>query len=244
MKLTVIGCWGGYPKTNEASAGYLLEHDNFHLLIDCGSAVLSKLPNFLPVEKLDAVILSHYHADHIADIGVLQHARLIQSFLGEKLKPLPIYGHPFDADEFSKLTFKDITEGKAYDEQNTLSVGPFRIQFERTIHPAVCYAMRIEAGGKVLVYTADTSIKEEYYSFSQHADLLLAECNFYAGMDGKSAGHMNSEDVGKLAKNANVKKLVLTHLPHFGDVENLITEAEKFYQGPISLAKYGESYEL
>lgn len=244
MKLTIIGCWGGYPKVNEASAGYLLEHEGFHLLIDCGSGVLSKLPNFLPVEKLDAVILSHYHEDHIADIGVLQHARLIQSIVGGKLKTLPIYGHPFDENAFSKLTFKDITVGKAYDGQNPLTIGPFHIQFERTIHPAICFAMRIECDGKVLVFTGDTVYKDEYISFVKDCDLLLSECNFYQGMDGKEAGHMNSEEVGRLAAEGNVKKLVLTHLPQFGQVEKLVVEAEQFYHGPVFLAKYGETYEL
>ena len=83
MKLTVIGHWGGYPKQNEASSGYLLSHNGFHLLIDCGSGVLSQLQNYMQPEDIDAVIISHYHPDHIADIGVLQHARLIKKFLGE-----------------------------------------------------------------------------------------------------------------------------------------------------------------
>lgn len=240
MKLTIVGFWGGYPKANEASSGYLLEHNGFKLLLDCGSGVLSKLQNFLMPEELDGVILSHYHADHIADIGVLQHARLIQGFLGKKVPTLPIYGHQLDEEAFSKLTYKQITEGIAYNPQNTLSVGPFAIQFLRTNHPAPCFAMRIEAEGKTLVYTGDTSFKEELISFSTEADLLLAECNFYPEQDGKAAGHMNSLDVGRLACDANVKEVILTHLPHYGEVTNLIQEASSVYEGSISLAEYGK----
>ncbi|MFE8700270.1 MBL fold metallo-hydrolase [Cytobacillus sp. FJAT-54145] len=244
MKLTTVGFWGGYPKVNEASSGYLLEHDGFNLLIDCGSSVLAKLQNFVQPEELDAVILSHYHPDHIADIGVLQHARLIQGFLGKEMNTLPIYAHSLDQQEFAKLTYKNITQGIAYDPNQTLKVGPFTVQFLLTVHPAPCYAMRFEVDGKSFVYTADTAYKEEFIGFCQDADLLLCECNFYSNQDGKGAGHMNSFDAGNLATQANVKQLVLTHLPHYGELTNLVNEASQKYAGPISLASFGQSVNL
>ena len=236
MKLTIIGYWGGYPKINGASAGYLLEHNGYQLLLDCGSGVLSKLQNVLPPENLNAVILSHYHPDHIADIGVLQHARLIQGFLGKKMDNLPIYGHMLDKLEFSKLTYKEITKGIAYDPDRVLDLGPFKINFLKTNHPAPCYAMRIEADGKSLVYTGDSSFKEEFIEFSKDADLLLCECNFYGSQNGSSAGHMNSYDAGRLAAGALARQLMLTHLPHYGDIEQLILEASTQYTGIIKLA--------
>ncbi|MED3623058.1 MBL fold metallo-hydrolase [Bacillus thermocopriae] len=236
MKLTVIGFWGGYPKKNAASAGYLLEHEGFQLLIDCGSGVLSKLQNVLAPEELDAVILSHYHPDHIADIGVLQHARLIQGFLGKEVPTLPIYGHSFNKQEFSKLTYKNITKGVAYDPSQLLTVGPFNISFLKTDHPVPCYAMKIEAGGKKLVYTADSAFKEEFIGFSIGADVLLCECNFYGGQDGKSAGHMNSIEAGQFAQQAAVHQLILTHLPHYGNLSDLLYEASREFTGIIKLA--------
>lgn len=236
MQLHIIGCWGGYPKANEASSGYLLECDGFQLLIDCGSGVLSKLQNTLLPKQIDSVILSHYHSDHIADIGVLQHARLIQGILGGALPNLPIYGHQLDTQEFAKLTYKEITKGVAYDPQASLTVGPFMIHFLQTVHPVPCFAMRIEAHGKAVVYTGDTSFKSELIDFCKNADLLLSECNFYGNMDAKGAGHMTSIDCGTLAKEANVKELVLTHLPHFGHLPQLVEEAAQHFAGKISLA--------
>ncbi|PWW27779.1 ribonuclease BN (tRNA processing enzyme) [Cytobacillus oceanisediminis] len=242
MKLTVIGGWGGYPKAEGASSGYLLEHEGFHLLIDCGSGVLAKMQNFFQPEDLDSVIISHYHPDHIADIGVLQHARLIQGFLGKKSGTLPIYGHTLDQQEFAKLTYKDITKGVAYNPEEVLSAGPFLIRFLKTNHPVPCYAMRIEAGGKTLIYTADTSYKEELETFSDNADLLVCECNFYGHQNGKNAGHMTSLDAGILASKANVKNLLLTHLPHYGELQKLKEEAASKYNGPISIADYQWSH--
>lgn len=244
MKLTVIGYWGGYPKTNGASSGYLLEHEGFHLLIDCGSGVLAKLQNVLEPEDLNAVIISHYHPDHTADIGVLQHARLIQGFLGKDFPTLPIYGHHYDQYEFTKLTYKNITKGIPYDPAESLAVGPFQISFLKTEHPAPCYAMRIEAAGKVIVYTADSAFKEEFIQFSQSADVLLCECNFYGHQNGKSAGHMNSLEAGSLAANAGVKQLILTHLPHYGKLSELLREASGEFAGIIKLAEEFQTISL
>lgn len=244
MKLTIIGCWGGYPKANEASAGYLLEHNGFQLLLDCGSGVLSKLQTLIEPENLDGVIISHYHSDHIADIGVLQHARLIQGFLGKRIACLPIYGHTYNQQEFEKLTYKEITKGIPYQEGETLIVGPFSIQFMRTNHPVDCFAMRIETEGKVLMYTGDTSYKDELVKFAKDADLLLCECNFYGNQNAKNAGHMTSLDGGRLAKAASVKHLVLTHLPHYGNLEQLKEEASTIYNGSISQACFGLSFTI
>ncbi|WP_394233211.1 MBL fold metallo-hydrolase [Niallia oryzisoli] len=244
MEIIVIGPWGGYPKVNEASAGYLLVHEGFHVLIDCGSGVLSKLQNIVEPEVLNAAVISHYHPDHNADIGVLQHARLIKGFLGQTMDCLPIYAHPFNQHEFSKLTYKNITKGVSYQDDDVLEIGPFVVRFLRTSHPVECFAIRFEAGGKAVVYTADTAFKEELITFSNHADLLLCECNFYGHQDGSKAGHMTSLQAGKLAKEANVKQLVLTHLPHYGRLEQLQEEASTMYQGPIKLARFGLNIKL
>lgn len=237
MELTIIGFWGGYPKTNQASSGYLLEHNGYRLLIDCGSGVLAKFQNVIQPEELDAVILSHYHPDHSADIGVLQHARLIQGILGKQMNTLPIYGHHLDSYEFTKLTFKNSTKGIAFDPAEILLTGPFRISFLKTDHPVPCYAMRVEAGGKAIVYTGDGSFKDELIDFSQYADLLLSECNFYGNEEGKKAGHMTSIEAGELAERAGVKQLCLTHLPHYGNTHELISEAATRYSGVIKLAE-------
>ncbi|WP_026692674.1 MBL fold metallo-hydrolase [Peribacillus kribbensis] len=242
MKLTILGCWGGYPAQNDASAGYLLEHEDFTLLVDCGSAVLSKLQNHTAPRNLNGVILSHYDADHIADIGVLQHALLIDKMLGNEKEALPIYGHTLDSKGFSSLTYKDITKGAAYSDEEALEIGPFTFTFLKTRHGAPCFAIRIECDGRTMVYTGDTSYFEELADFSKDADLLLCESNFYKGMDGEKAGHMTSTDAGTLAQKAEVKLLVLTHLPHFGEVSQLQEQAAEVFERQIIIARSGMEY--
>ncbi|MBM7659858.1 ribonuclease BN (tRNA processing enzyme) [Bacillus mesophilus] len=239
MKLTVIGYWGGYPAKNEATSGYLFEDEDFKLLVDCGSGVISQLQNYINPENLDAVILSHYHHDHVCDLGTLQYARLIKGYLGENLPSLPVYGHQEDEPNFANLTYKEITTGVVYNPTETIQVGPFRISFLKTKHPAPCYAMRIETINAKVTYTADTSFFDEMISFAKDSDLLICECNLYKGMDGQGSGHMTSTDAGKLAMEAQVGEMLLTHLPHFGTHSDLIQEAKEQYMGKIELAKSG-----
>ncbi|RBW69301.1 MBL fold metallo-hydrolase [Bacillus taeanensis] len=243
MKVTILGQWGGFPKVNGASSGYLFQHEGFNLLVDCGSAVLSKVQNYIEVEELDAVILSHYHPDHIADIGPLQHGRLVKHHLGKKQINLPIYGHTFNQLEFSRLTYKTFTRGVPYNPDEPLKVGPFTITFMKTKHPVDCYAMRITDGYSTVVYTADSSYLASFISFSKDADLFLCECNLYADMDGTEMGHMNSTDAAAIAASSNVKNLVLTHLPHFGELKELVNDAKRSFSGEVQLAEEGWVWE-
>lgn len=242
MKITVIGYWGGFPARDGATSAYLIEKNNFSLLIDVGSGSLSKLQKYKAVSDLDAVILSHYHHDHIADIGVLQYAKLIEFYVKGFDKILPIYGHTKNKEEFESLTHQ-YTKGIAYQPEQILKVGPFTIQFLETVHPVPCYGMRITDGENVIVYTADTSYKKEWNDFAKDADLLVTDCNYYAGQDGKNAGHMNSEEGAKIAEAAGVKTLMLSHLPQFGNLQQLAQEAKQHFNGVIKLAEEGMVWE-
>jgi len=243
MKVTIVGMWGSYPKVNGATSGYLFQSQDFHLLVDCGSAVLSKLQQYVDVEKLDAVILSHYHSDHTADIGPLQHARLVKRHMGIEQKTLPIYGHPFDEAEFAKLTSDPDTLGAAFHPEEPLQIGPFTITFLKTDHPVPCYAMRITDGNATVVYSADSAYKDELKEFAKHADIFICECSFYKNMDASNFGHMNSVEAATIAKDAEVKTLVLTHLPQFGNLHNLVTEAKEVFSGHVILAEEGWSWQ-
>ncbi|RXI98388.1 MBL fold metallo-hydrolase [Anaerobacillus alkaliphilus] len=244
MKLTVIGHWGAYPEAGDATSCYLLEHDNFKLLIDCGSGALSQLQNFCSLHEIDALIISHYHHDHIADIGPLQYSRLIDRDIDKTAKPLMVYGHPYDQEEFQKLAYPPHVLSYIYNEEHESKIGPFTIRYLETQHKAKCFAMRIELNGKSIVYTADSSYMETFNEFANEADLFICETSFYAHQDGKPYGHMNSIEAATIANDARVQKLVLTHLPHFGDPEQLVKEAKSLYKGDTILAKKGLEFVL
>lgn len=228
MKLTILGFWGGYPTKNSGTSSYLLETEDYHLLIDVGSASLIALENHVDPLLLDGVILSHYHYDHIADLGVLQFTRQLKRMKNnlERAPMLPIYGHQGDNENFKRLTMDIVSEGIAYHEQEKIYIGPFEIQFMKTLHPVECYAMRITETktGKILIYTADSGYLPDFIPFSKDADVLLADTNLFNGMENHRV-HMTASEVGKIAKEADVKKVILTHLPQVGDLELLKAQA-------------------
>src|SRR5690625_1340966 len=131
MKLKIIGFWGGYPGKDGASSMYVLEKDGFLLMIDVGSGGLAKFQKYYHITDIDAVLISHYHADHIADVGVLQHARLVQSYITGIDEQLPIYGHQHDEEQFYRLNH-DFTNAVRYDSDNVLKIGLFFIRFLKT----------------------------------------------------------------------------------------------------------------
>ena len=241
MKLTALGVWGGYPTRDAGTTSYLLQsEEGFNFLLDAGSRAVTELEHELSPNDLDAIILSHYHEDHIADLGALRQYRQLQTV---KPEVLPIYGHQENEYEFSKLSLENVSEGIAYDVENGTSVGPFDIQFLKTVHPVICYAMRIveRATGQVLVYTGDTGYFAELVDFSKDADILLADVYFFKEHYTKYShmpNHLSSVEAGEIAAQANVKKLILTHLPQVGDLQVLREEAQEAAGNiPVDLAQ-------
>lgn len=245
MKLTVLGCLGAYPYKGEGTTGYLLESEGYHLLLDAGSTTLIQLEKILDPLALDAVILSHYHHDHIADLGVLQYYWQLFPKQAER-NVLPIYGHGEDSIHFNELTMAGITEGHDYLQTKQLELGPFSVTFMKTIHPVTCYAMRFveNSTGKIFVFTGDSGYLENFVDFAKDADLFLADTYLFAGNERHKA-HFTSQESGEIAAAAKVKKLVLTHLPQHGDLEQLKEEAAAAANGiPVELAAVQKIFEI
>lgn len=236
MKITVLGIYGGYPFNGVPSSSYLVQDSGFNLLLDAGSGSLLSLEENLDPLQLDAVLLSHYHHDHAADIGVLQYYWQLNS--GEKKHPiLDIYGHAQDPINFATLTLPQVTQGKVYQDYETLNLGPFKINFLRTIHPVPTYAIRIEnQSGEVLVYTGDTAYFDGLVDFAADADLLIADTNFAKDKTGR-IWHMTSVQSATLARNARVKKLLLSHLPQEVSFTQILSEASVIYSGAMIAEK-------
>ena len=228
MEWTILGCMGGYPTKDVGTTAYLLTSDDFRLLIDVGSNALLSLEHHLDPLDLDALILTHYHADHIADLGVLQYTfQLKEPAEGKAKKVLPIYGHT-ESEFFRLLEMTGVSEGIAYAPDETLELGPFRIRFLKTIHPVPCYALRIEeiATGKVFVFGADSAYLPAFVPFVKDADLFMADANLFNGNERHHA-HMTAGEVGAIAEEAAVKQLILTHLPQKGELSVLLGQAKE-----------------
>src|SRR5699024_539196 len=156
VKVTVLGFMGGYPSSTGATSTYLIEKDGYSILLDLGSGGLLTYQKYQKVPELQAVIVSHYHAAHIADIGVLQPALLVHSYFQDIPPIIPVYGHAESLEAFVSLAYH-YTMVVPYIERETLMLGPFFSRFLQTNHPVPCYGMRITDGRRTVVYTADTA---------------------------------------------------------------------------------------
>ncbi|HIY57556.1 MAG TPA: MBL fold metallo-hydrolase [Candidatus Tetragenococcus pullicola] len=246
MKLTVLGCLGAYPFKGKGTSSYLLQSEGFNLLIDAGSTTLTQLEKVIDPLELDAVILSHYHHDHIADLGVLQY--YWQLYPGaENRNLLPIYGHGRDKFHFQELSLPEVSQGYDYLQVEQLNLGPFSVTFMETIHPVVCYAMRFveNSTGKVFVFTGDSGYLESFVDFAKNSDLFLADTYLFEGNERHQA-HFTAKESGEIARLANVKKLVLTHLPQHGDLHKLKGQAARAAgkETIVELAAVGKVFEI
>lgn len=236
MDITVIGCWGAYPEKNEATSGYLVECGGAKILLDCGSGVLSRLQNHCALEELDAVVLTHTHADHIADAYSLEFAILVLMQIGERSKPLDVYANEAD---IGKLAFEypNCVRVHPIRAREATTIGDARLEFSENVHEIPCLAVRLTSPeGKTLVYSGDTGYCEALIELSRSADVLIVESSFYDIQTGRMKGHLTAGEAGKIAALAGAGQTILTHLPHYGERNQLVTEASRHYKGPIRLA--------
>src|SRR5699024_10398245 len=175
MKCTIVGMWGGFPKKNEPTSGYLVEKDGFAILLDAGSGVAAHVQNYIELNELHHLFISHYHYDHSVDLGAFMFGRMIGTYIGGTKKHLNIYG-PADEDVAGKVEETDFNTFHPYYENSTVNVGPFTLTFHKNTHPVETYAMKItDDEGQVLVYTADSSYEDSLTRFAQNADVLITE---------------------------------------------------------------------
>ncbi|MTV82935.1 MBL fold metallo-hydrolase [Secundilactobacillus folii] len=243
MKITVLGYYGGYPANGIGTSSYLIESNGFHLLMDCGSGALLSLEKVLDPLQLDAVILSHYHHDHVADVGVLQYYWQLHEER-PNLQTLPIYGPTADPLNFGSLTWPHASQGKGYGADDTLHIGPLTVSFLTMKHPVPAFGMRIVENqtGETLVFTADTDYIPELIPFAKNADLLMTDTNFFDDKTGPK-WHMTASESGRVAFEATVGQLLLTHLPQTGDLKALKQEAQESAGNiPVALADLRKTF--
>lgn len=243
MRLTVVGCAGSYPNGQSAASSYLLEHDGFALVIDMGSGALGPMHNYCEPARIDAVLLSHLHADHFLDMCPLFVAR---RYRPEGLPPrLPVYG-PGNTCERLQSAYGDDHEpmlSQVFDvaafPADEFSVGPFTVQVAQVDHPVECYGMRISAGGRTLAYSGDTAACDALVELAAGADVALFEASFRDGEDNPAGLHMTATDAARMARQAGAGRLVLTHMVAWHDNSEAADLAAAEFPGEVVVAQPG-----
>ena len=230
MELAVLGRYGPYPRIGGACSGYLVRQGQTQILVDCGAGVLARLIAETELGALDAVVLSHLHYDHCSDMGVLRYAlEQLEKRGGCKL-PLPVYAPKTPLDVHRLVEYPAFAPQAMADGQ-AATVGELTLTFHATEHPVETYAMRILGGGSTLFYTADTGYFDALPALCRGADVLLADaCYLDADLSGNAPVHLTARQAGMLAKEAGVKRVLLTHLWGGADtVEAVQIEVDNAY---------------
>jgi ribonuclease BN (tRNA processing enzyme) len=246
MRLTVLGGAGAWPPAGGACSGYLIEHDGFRLLVDPGYATLPRLLEILPAESIDAVLVSHGHPDHVADLNPLLRARVMRDGPISRLAAyaLPDALRPVLAlDRIEALT--DACEVHAFDAGEGFPIGPFAVESRQLPHSVPNAGFRIAAGRRSITYTGDAGPSDDLVELAGGTDLLLAEATYVESVPPPSAGTLNSAlEVGRQASRAGAARLLLTHLMPGTDPGASRTAAARWYGEWIGVASGGSIVEL
>lgn len=217
LSLTVLGSTGGFPAAGTATSGYLVEAGTTHLVLDLGSGTLSRLLGVLDIEDIDAVILSHLHFDHCADLFVLQYA--IQSEMARKERDRPLSVFAPDSPEAVQKLIDDspFFERIPIRDGMEVVIGDIAVRFFAVRHAVETYAVRLTSdSGETLFYTGDTGYFDGLSEYAEGADMILADTAFENGTprEGKPLMHMTPEEAENLRKTAHAGALLATHLPN------------------------------
>ena len=246
MRLTVIGCSGSAPGPASPASAYLVEHEGYTVLLDLGNGAFGSLLALAGAACVDAVYLSHLHADHCLDVApfIVWHRYSGQS----DRVPLPLYA-PMGADR--RLATAYDPDGGSIDDvfdvvpvgPGRWTLGPFRVTTARTAHPVECHAVRLEAGGRSLVYTGDTGPCDAVTELSRGADVLLAEAAHPDVPDLPPDLHLTGRQAGETAAAAGVGRLLVTHVPAWVDADAQLAAARSVFAG-AELARHAAVYDV
>ena len=238
MRLTILGMNGPFPAPGGATSGYLLDCGDTVLGLDLGSGTLSRLTALMPPEGLSALLLTHWHYDHCADVLPLLYR------LEAMGATLHIYA---PADEQSPVR-KPVQACRAvvlHDLQpgDSLCIGGTQISVFPARHPVPAVMLRIAHAGKTFCYTGDTNTMDGLTAFADQADFLLADGLFLEAAWTEGKPHLSATHVAKLAQDANVRRFVITHLNPAIDPVTLLREARAVRIDAL-LAACGDTYTI
>jgi ribonuclease BN (tRNA processing enzyme) len=265
VQITVLGKSPSWPDAGGACSGYLVEDEATCVLLDCGSGVFSQLRRVRDYLAVDAVLISHMHADHFLDLvpfacalsyAPRQQRYAVAGWPGTDEPVRPRLHLPPGAIELLRAIaaaggqpglFDNAFEVSEYDVAQTLAIGTLRARFAPVPHYVPCNAVELTSrhGGGRFTFGADHGPTDALREFAARTDLLMLEASLPFAppeMGGPPRGHLTAAEAGEHAAGCDAKRLVLTHITDELDAEQALAEAARGYAGPIEVAQTGAVY--
>jgi ribonuclease BN (tRNA processing enzyme) len=252
IKLTILGSGTVVPNGERNSSGYFVELSDARVMIDCGAGTVHALARYgLAWEEMTHLFISHFHVDHIGELASLFSA-FRYGMKSPRREPLTIVG-PAGLDrvmEALKLAFGSRLFGpesgvavRMINPGEQIELGPrSTMSVIKTPHTKESLAARIESDGQALCYTGDTDYDPCLSRFFQDADVLISECSFRERRE--DVRHLSIADVARIASQARVSKLIVTHFYFEVDEAELTRELKSAYSGEVIVGRDGLSIEI
>jgi ribonuclease BN (tRNA processing enzyme) len=255
VRVTVLGKSPAWQDVDGACSGYLVEEDDVRVLLDCGNGVFAKLRRYADHLAVDAVVISHLHADHFLDL--VPHAYALT--YGPRRQSAPVRP-ALHAPAGAGATFRRVVGAwggeelierafalREYDPAERLHIGPLAVRFQPVPHFTATNAVEVTSardGGRRLTYGADSGPSEALCAFALDTDLLLIEATLPEPEADGPRGHLTPAEAGEHGRRARARRLVITHLSDELDAVEAEAEAERGFGGPVEVAREGAVYEL
>ncbi len=260
----MLGKSPSWQDAGGACSGYLLQEGETTVLIDCGNGVFSKLRQVADYVDVDAVVVSHLHADHFLDLVPFSYALTY----APRQQPVPVppwpgtdsparprlIAPPRATDVFRRVVgawgnddlIENAFELEEYEESSTPEVGPLRFRFKSVPHFTETFAIHVVSaeGGGSLAYGADSSPSEDLVEFVKDCALLVIEATLPRPERSGTRGHLTPEEAGDHARRARARRVVLTHISDELDATWARKQASEAFGAPVEVAAEGSVFDV
>ncbi|MEU5257817.1 MBL fold metallo-hydrolase [Amycolatopsis sp. NPDC021455] len=254
-RLTVLGSCGAWPEPGRACAGFLLEHNGFRVVLDLGYGAASRLFAHCPGGLPDAVVVTHEHPDHCADVSALGRAwhYTVQSATPsarlplhctpgtirrlEAMEPRPHPTELFEVHDLAEPADSDPT-GVGPTDSDPAGVGPFGLTSYPLPHHQPNFGVRLSAPGLTVAYTGDTGPSPALAELGRDADLFICDATLRTPPpEGEPRYLMTAAEAGHWAAEAGARRLMLTHFWPGADRTTAAEEARARFGGEVLVAE-------
>ncbi len=255
LRATVLGSSCAIPRPGRACSSYLLEAEGHRVVLDFGTGALANAQTYVRPEEIDAIVISHMHADHFLDLIPLRYA--LKYGPRTNARRIPLYLPPGGETVLRAISaalsrepggdfFDETFVIGAYDPASVLALGPALLRFAPTRHYVPTFACRYEVGGASVVYSADTAPTPSLVALARDAGLFLCEATLFSESSEQTGerGHLTAREGALMAREAGIRRLVLTHYPHESTPGALAAAVREVYEGELEIADDHQAYRI